>query len=45
MNQASLTVASRRLFLRNGGAAALSGAAVVLLAGREGLAQSATMAL
>ncbi len=38
MNQASLNVASRRLFRRNGGgAAALSGAAVVLLASREAL--------
>jgi pimeloyl-ACP methyl ester carboxylesterase len=43
MSQASLSVAGRRLFLRNGGAAALSGAAVVLLAGREALAQSATV--
>ncbi|MGH7962062.1 MAG: alpha/beta fold hydrolase [Candidatus Binatia bacterium] len=42
MSQASLIVASRRLFLRNG-AAALSGAAVALLAGREALPQSATM--
>jgi pimeloyl-ACP methyl ester carboxylesterase len=43
MSQARLIVASRRLFLRNGGTAVLSGAAVALLAGREALAQSATM--
>src|ERR671911_3030930 len=41
MSQARLIVASRRLFLRNGGTAVLSGAAVALLAGREALAQSA----
>jgi pimeloyl-ACP methyl ester carboxylesterase len=43
MSQARLIVASRRLFLRNGGTAVLSGAAVTQLAGREALAQSATM--
>ena len=46
MSQASLIIASRRLCLRNGVAAALSGAAgaaVALLAGREALAQSATV--
>jgi hypothetical protein len=43
MSQASLSIAGRRLFLRNGGTAALSGAAAVLLAGREALAQSATL--
>src|SRR3954471_96210 len=43
MSQVSVSVAGRRLFLRNGGAAALSGAAVVLLAGREALARSATV--
>ena len=37
MSQARLIVASRRLFLRNGGTAVLSGAAVALLAGREAL--------
>ncbi len=42
MSQARLIVASRRVFLRDG-AAALSGAVVALLAGREALAQSATM--
>ena len=42
MSQASLTVPNRRLFLRNGAAAVLSGAAVALLADREALAQSAT---
>src|SRR3954465_6800334 len=43
MSPVSLSVAGRRLFLRNGGAAPLSGAAVVLLADREALAQSATV--
>src|SRR4051794_6225343 len=43
MSPVSLSVAGRRLFLRNGGAAALSGAAVVLLADREALAMSATV--
>jgi pimeloyl-ACP methyl ester carboxylesterase len=43
MNQASLIIASRRLFLRNSAAAALSGAAVASLAGREAHAQSETM--
>src|SRR5918996_2799075 len=43
MSLARLIVASRHLFLRNGGTAVLSGAAVALLAGREALAQSATM--
>jgi hypothetical protein len=43
MSQASLFVASRRLFLRNSGAAVLSGAAVALLADREALAQSQTV--
>src|SRR4030095_15396146 len=43
MSQASLIVASRRLFLRNGGAAVLSGAASPVLAGREPLPQSATI--
>jgi uncharacterized membrane protein len=42
MNQANLIVPSRRLFLRNSTAAALSGAAVSLLAGHEALAQSET---
>ena len=41
MNHSSLIVPSRRLFLRNGGAAMLSGTAVALLAGREALAQAA----
>ena len=36
MSQASLNVASRRLFLRNGGAAALSSAAVVLHGTHQG---------
>jgi hypothetical protein len=44
INQAHLNVAIRRLFFRNGGAAALASAPVVLLAGSEALAQSATMA-
>ena len=43
MNQPSLVADSRRLFLRNGGTAVLSGAAVALLAHREALAQSDTM--
>ncbi|MGQ0579249.1 MAG: alpha/beta fold hydrolase [Betaproteobacteria bacterium] len=43
MSQASLNVASRRLFLRNSGAAVLSGAAVTLLPGRKALAQSESM--
>ena len=42
MNQSSLGVPSRRLFLRNSGAAVLSGAAAALLASRETLAQSET---
>ena len=41
MTQASLIVASRRLFLRNSGTAVLSATAVALLAGREALAQGA----
>ncbi|MGQ0677820.1 MAG: DUF4439 domain-containing protein [Rhodospirillales bacterium] len=41
MNQNHIIVPSRRLFLRNTGAAVLSGAAVALLAGREALAQAA----
>ena len=43
MNQSSLVVPSRRLFLRNSGTAILSGAAVALLADREALAQSEPM--
>src|SRR4030095_5465389 len=43
MNQPSLVADSRRLFLRNGGTAVLSGAAVALLAHREALAQSDTV--
>jgi hypothetical protein len=43
MSQRSLTFASRRLFLRNSGAAVLSGAAVALLADHDALAQSETM--
>ena len=43
MNQRSLTIASRRLFLRNSGTAVLSGAAVALLADHDALAQSETM--
>jgi len=43
MRQSSLVVPSRRLFLRNSGAAVLSGAAFALLADREALAQSETM--
>ncbi len=41
MSQARMIVASRRLFLSNGGTALLSGAAVALLAGSEALARSA----
>ena len=40
MSQTSLIFASRRAFLRNSGTAVLSGAAVVLVAGRETLAQT-----
>jgi pimeloyl-ACP methyl ester carboxylesterase len=43
MSQRSRTIASRRLFLRNSGAAVLSGAAVALLADHDALAQSETM--
>jgi pimeloyl-ACP methyl ester carboxylesterase len=42
MSQSSLTVASRRLFLRNSGTAVLSGAAAALLAGREARGQAET---
>lgn len=44
MSQATPIVARPRLFLRNGGAAAMSGAAVALLAGRAALAESANTA-
>jgi pimeloyl-ACP methyl ester carboxylesterase len=43
VSQANPIIASRRLLLRNGGTAALSGAAIALLAGRDAFAQSATM--
>ena len=43
MSHTSQIIASRRLFLRNGGAAAISVAAAALLADHEALAQSATL--
>ena len=44
MGVSNLPITNRRQFLRNSGTAALSGAAVALLSGREALAQSDTKA-